>query len=411
MTTSTAWCRSCGSTALEPVLSLGRMPLANALVAEGRLGQPEPLYPLDVVLCPQCALVQITEIVPREVLFSEYIYFSSYSETMLRHAREIADGLIESRRLGPSSLVIELASNDGYLLQNLVRQGIPVLGIEPAANIARVAEEKGVRTLCRFFDDGVAREVRDRGQTADVILANNVLAHVSDLKGFVEGIRILLKDDGVAVIEMPYVRDLIERREFDTIYHEHIYYFSATALQRLFGRHGLELVDVARLPIHGGSLRVTVARAGGPVKPSPRVRDILQEEQGWGVERLDYYRAFGQQVERIKAELLALLARLKGEGKRIAAYGAAAKGTVLLNYYGIRREVLEFVADRNPHKQGQYVPGVQVPICPASRLLETMPDYTLLLVWNLTNEILEQEAEYRRRGGRFIIPVPEVRVV
>jgi SAM-dependent methyltransferase len=366
---------------------------------------------LDLAFCPSCSLVQITETVPPDVLFREYLYFSSYSDTVVRNAEEIVMRLIASRNLNGNSLAGEIASNDGYLLQFYKRAGIPVLGIEPAANIARVAvQERGIRTLCDFFGADLARRLRDRGECVDVLHGNNVLAHVADLNGVVSGIRLILKDGGVAVIEVPYVKEMIDRCEFDTIYQEHLCYFSVTALDRLFRRHDLVIEDVEHLPIHGGSLRLFVVprhRLGN----RPRVEAALQEESAWGVDKVNSYRSFAQQVDHLKANLLEVLGRAKGEGKRVVAYGAAAKGTVLLNYCGMGPETLEFVVDRSPHKQGRYMPGVHVLIQPPERILETMPDYVLLLVWNIADEVLEQQSEYRRRGGKFIIPIPEVRIV
>ncbi len=396
------------------VLSLGEMPLANSLLTADQLTEPEPLYPLDLAFCPRCALVQITETIPPEVLFRHYLYFSSFSETMLRHVEQLADRLCVSRRLGPESLVVEVASNDGYLLQYYRRRGVPVLGIEPAANVARVAEERGIPTLPEFFGEGLARTLSERGQRADVIHAHNVLAHVGDLDGFVRGLRHLLTDGGLAVIEVPYVKDVIDHCEFDTVYHEHLSYFSLTVLHRLFARHGLAIEDVERVPIHGGSLRLFVTPGGGRhVAGDGRatVDALLAEEAAWGVERADFYRGFGRRVEELRGAVRRALLALKQNGERVAAYGAAAKGTILLNYFGIGRDILEFVVDLNPHKQGRYVPGVHLPVYPPAKLLDAMPGYLLVLAWNVAAEIVEQQAAYRKRGGRFIIPVPEVRIM
>ena len=404
-------CRSCGSERPEVILRLGQMPLANAYPTRAELAHPEQRYPLDLAFCPSCSLVQITETVPPDVLFREYLYFSSYSDTVVRNAEEIVQRLIASRNLNRNSLAGEIASNDGYLLQFYKRAGIPVLGIEPASNIARVAvHERGVRTLCDFFGADLARRLRDQGECVDVLHGNNVLAHVADLNGVVDGMRLLLKDSGIAVIEVPYVKEMIDHCEFDTIYQEHLCYFSLTALDRLFQRHGLAIEAAERLPIHGGSLRLFVVPRRR-LDSRPSVEEVLQEESSWGVDRISSYQSFAQRVENLKANLLEVLRRAKGEGKRVAAYGAAAKGTVLLNYCGVGPETLDYVADRSPHKQGRYMPGMHVLINSPERILETMPDYVLLLVWNIADEVLGQQSEYRRRGGKFIIPIPQVRVV
>lgn len=404
-------CRSCNGAELEPILTLGRVPLANALITKAELDRPEATYPLDLAMCPLCTLVQLTETVPPDQLFREYLYFSSFSDTMLDHARELVDRLVRERRLDGRSLAVEVGSNDGYLLQYYKKHSIPVLGIEPARNIAVVAEkERGVPTICEFFGEGLARELRGQGKRADVLHAHNVLAHVADLNGFAEGIRLLLNEDGVAVIEVPYLKDLIDRCEFDTIYHEHLCYFSVTALNCLFRRHGLVLADVERVPIHGGSLRFFVAHKEN-AQPKPAVLHLLEEESGWGVNCPDFYRKFSRRVEEVKKSLCKLLRDLRRDGKRLAAYGAAAKGATLLNYCGIGKETLEFVVDRSSYKQGRFMPGVHLPVYDSGKLLELMPDFVLLLTWNFADEILSQQTEYRRRGGRFIIPVPEPRVV
>jgi SAM-dependent methyltransferase len=383
--------------------------LADGLLSDSDLARPEPHYPLDVAFCPSCTLVQILHTVPPDEVFgSDYPYYSSFSDALLEHSRLNVEARIAERGLGPDSLVVELASNDGYLLQYYQQAGIPVLGVDPAPGPAKAAIERGIPTLIDFFTLDLAAKLAAEGKRADVIHGNNVLAHVADTNGFVAGIARLLKEDGVAVIEAPYVRDLIDHCEFDTIYHEHLCYFSVTALKNLFGRHGLSLNRVERLSIHGGSLRMFV-------EPRERVEEsvltLLEEERDLGVTTADYYRDFATRVERVIASLQSMVRDLKGEGRRIAGYGAAAKGAVLLNASGIGTETLEFVCDRNVHKQGRYMPGVHVPIVAPERILETMPDYVLLLPWNFKDEILKQQHEYRDRGGRFIIPIPEPVVV
>jgi SAM-dependent methyltransferase len=405
-------CRSCGSTRLAPVLDLGTTPLANALLTPEMLDQPEETFPLVLVFCEDCALAQLTESVPPGKLFSGYLYFSSFSDTMLKHAGALAARLIGERSLGPSSLVIEIASNDGYLLQYYTRVGVPVLGIEPAANIARVAEsERGIPTLCEFFGRDLGHRLAAEGRTADVVHANNVLAHVPDLNGFVQGIEAILKPGGLVVIEAPYVGDLVSKLEFDTIYHEHMFYFSLTALDRLFARHGLTIVDLEHVPIHGGSLRVFAMRREGAPPRSAAASAMLQKEQAEGLTSYDSYRSYSARVKRLQFVLTSFLGDLKASGKRIAAYGAAAKGSTLLNIFNIGSQILDYVVDRSTYKQGRFTPGTHLRILPPEELLRSMPDYVLLLTWNFEAEILAQQAEYMKRGGRFVMPLPNVRIV
>jgi len=409
-------CRACGDNGLELVLSLGKTPLANALLSANELKEPEPTYPLDLYFCTNCTLVQISETVHPEKLFREYVYFSSFSNELLEHARSITDTIMTGMGLGPQSLVIEVASNDGYLLQNYKAHGIRVLGIEPATNIARVAQDdRGIPTINEFFDESLAQQLSEDGMRADCIHANNVMAHVPDLNGFVRGLRLLVKDHGVIVIEVPYVRDLVDHTEFDTIYHEHLCYFSFTALSRLFSRHSLFIIGVERVSIHGGSLRLFVARNEHQRLVNPdralAVKQLLTEEADAGVDKLTYYQDFGERVDKLRAELKALLGNLKYQGKRIAAYGASAKGSTLLNCFGIGRDTLDFVVDRSTFKQGHFTPGTHLPIYDPAKLLETIPDYVLLLTWNFEREILAQQEQYRQRGGRFIVPIPEPRLV
>ena len=408
-------CRSCGNAELLPILSLGNVPLANALLTHEQLLLPEESFPLDLVFCPQCTLAQITETVSPEKLFREYFYFSSFSDTVLDNARKIADTLSKRCGLGEDSLVVEVASNDGYLLKNYQEKGIRVLGIEPARNIAGVAEERGVPTVSEFFGVELAEQLQGRGDAADILHANNVVAHVADLHGVVAGIAILLKEDGIAVIENHYVKDMIDHTEFDAIYHEHLCYYSVTSFRNLFAQHGLTLVDVERLPVHGGSLRVYFQPADGPrsleKEGSARVEVMLKEEEAWGVGQYAFYQNFGENVERLRQKLLEILKKLNAEGQSIAVYGASAKSTTLLNYYNIGIETLDFVVDRSTVKQGHYTPGTHLPILAPEALLEQQPDYVLLLTWNFAQEILEQQEEYRRHGGKFIIPIPKLRVV
>jgi SAM-dependent methyltransferase len=392
---------------LAPIVSLGEMPLANSYLRPEDLAKPEPRYPLDLVHCRACQLVQITCTVPPEILFRDYLYLSSTSTTMVAHARELAQRLVAERGLGGSSLAMEVASNDGYLLQHYVAAGVPVLGVEPARNVAEIATAKGVRTVAEFFNAELAAKLRAEHGAADVIHANNVLAHVADLNGFVEGFRVMLADGGVVVSESPYLGSFLEHVEFDTIYHEHLCYYSLTALVSLFGRHKLVIEDYEALAIHGGTMRI-FARHEAVARPTARVAARLEEERSWGEAR---YAAFAAQIARVTGDVTALVRKLRAEGHRVCAYGAAAKGTVLLNACGLGAADLDFVCDGNSLKQGRLMPGVHVPIVPPALLLESNCDYCLLLVWNIADEILAKQAAWIARGGKFIIAVPSVKVL
>ncbi|MBV9121450.1 MAG: class I SAM-dependent methyltransferase, partial [Chloroflexi bacterium] len=392
-------CRACGGSDLRHVLSLGQTPLANSLLPLDSADDPL-LYPLDLVRCGSCFLVQLQQIVDPATLFSDYVYFSSFSDAMLRHADEVAAELTESRGLDGRSLAVEIASNDGYLLKFFQQRGVPVLGVEPAQNIARVANEAGIPTIAEFFDSDLARRLAGEGRCADVVIGNNVLAHVPDLNGFLDGVRQLLRPDGVAIFEVPYLKDMLDNLEFDTIYHEHGCYFSLSALDTLFRRHDLSIKDVRRLPIHGGSLQLHVAPSGCAI--SPRVNNLGWEEVEWDVGGDTVYEQFARSVGELKAHLLELLDQLKSQGRRIAAYGAAAKGVTLTSYCGIDGRYLDFVVDRSPHKQGLLFPVGKLPIDAPDRLVTERPDYALLLTWNFAAEIMEQQRAYREAGGRFI---------
>jgi SAM-dependent methyltransferase len=401
-------CRSCDGKSFQSIVSLGDMPLANSYLKPEQLKELEAKYPLDLVRCRECQLVQITHVVPPEVLFRDYLYLSSFSTTMLAHAESLVARLIRERNLGAGSLAVEVASNDGYLLQHYVRAGVPVLGIEPARNVAEIAEGKGVRTLAEFFGRELADTLRKEGTRADVIHANNVLAHVADVNGFVAGFATLLADDGVVVSESPYIKPFLDKIEFDTIYHEHLYYYSLTALTALFARHGLTIVDCEPIALHGGSLRLFAAHRGSP---SARVKQILDEESRWGVDREAPYEHFAAGVERVTSELVRTVRELRAQGKSIAAYGAAAKGTVLLNACRFSRNDIDFVCDKNPLKQGRVMPGVHVPIVAPSELAARRPDYCVLLAWNFADEIRKEQHAYEAAGGKFIIPIPRVEVM
>ncbi len=398
-------CRCCGESSLAPVLSLGDIPLADALQPPGESAADAARYPLEVTVCTRCWLMQITTTIPPEELYCrEYPYFSSFSPQWIEHNRENVERLIAAERLGAGDVVIEVASNDGYLLRHFLPHGIPVLGIDPARGPAQAAREIGVPTREEFFGLKLARRLRSEGLGARVLFANNVLAHATDTNDFVAGIRHLLEPDGIASIEFPYVVDLIQHNEFDTIYHEHLCYFSLHALNTLFTGHDLVIHDVERLVTHGGSLRLHVSH-NRPREKS--VTELLAEEARLGVNSLAFYDRFGERVRAVCDQLRRILRDLKDAGARIAAYGAAAKGATLLNAAALGREFIDFVVDRNTHKHGLLMPGLGIPIQPTDCLCQESPDYVLLLAWNFKDEILRQQRTYIEQGGRFIVPIPE----
>ncbi len=404
-------CRFCGAPVRQTFVDLGKSPLANAFPSKEDVGRGEIFYPLHVYVCERCFLVQLQEFERAENIFSDYLYFSSYSELWLRHCRDYVGRMIERYSLGAGSLVVEVASNDGYLLQYFLERGVGILGIEPAANVAKVARGKGIPCDVAFFGIDTARRLAATGQSADLMAANNVLAHVPDINDFVAGFKILLKPEGTATFEFPHLLNLIRERQFDTIYHEHFSYLSLRVTDEIFARHGLRVYDVERLPTHGGSLRLFVCHADAPYRRTPEVDDLLTIERTAGLDHIETYAKFAGSVVGIKCDLLSFLIEARKTGKSAVGYGAPAKGNTLLNYCGIGPELLAYTVDISPHKQGRYLPGVQIPIYAPDHIFETKPDYVLILPWNIKDEIIERMAGIRQWGGRFVSAVPALTVL
>ena len=411
MNTGSSYCRFCEERLEHTFVDLGMSPLANSYLSADQQHGMEPFYPLHVYICGKCLLVQLEEFEKASDIFSEYAYFSSYSDSWLQHAKQYVEMALDRFCLGPQSQVMEIASNDGYLLQYFQKKGIPCLGIEPAANIAKVASEKGIPTLVTFFNSNTARELVEQGQQADLLVGNNVLAHVPDLNDFVAGIKIILKLSGIVTMEFPYVLRLIEEKQFDTIYHEHFSYFSFRTVERIFAQHGLTLFDVEEVSTHGGSLRIFGRHSEALSLPiSPRVSDLKRKEEDEGYGDLRKYLSFAQEVQETKHRLLEFLISMKRQGKQVVGYGAPAKGNTLLNFCGVGRDFLDYTVDLSPQKQGCLLPGTHIPIFHPDKIKETKPEYVLILPWNIKEEVMTQMAHIREWGGQFVTPIPEVKV-
>jgi len=404
-------CRSCGTSLERTFIDLGMSPLANSYIKPEQLNRMEPFYPLHVYVCEKCLLVQLVQFSTPDDIFSDYAYFSSFSDSWLAHAKSYVDMIVDRFSLDQHSRVVEIASNDGYLLQNFVVRGIPALGVEPAVNVAEAAKSKGINTKVAFFGEKTALDLAAEGWAADLIIGNNVLAHVPDLNDFVKGLKVLLRSGGLITMEFPHLLQLMQQNQFDTIYHEHFSYFSFLAVERVFARHGMKLFDVEELPTHGGSLRIYACHDDDISKSiEARTKELKSGEESAGLGQLNHYLSFGQQVKATKRKLLSFLITAKQEGKHVVSYGAPAKGNTLLNYCGVRTDFIDYTVDRSPHKQGHFLPGVHIPIYEPDRVRCTRPDYLLILPWNIRDEVMQQMSYIREWGGKFVVPIPEVQV-
>ncbi len=405
-------CRFCGTELKHTFVDLGMSPLCESYLSENELNRMEPFYPLHLFVCDNCFLVQIQEYVNPENIFSEYAYFSSYSKSWLEHAKNYCEKMIRKFNFGADSFVVELASNDGYLLQYFVEKNIPVLGIEPAANVAKVAQSKNVNTLVEFFTEDLAKKVANDYRKADLIIGNNVLAQVPDLNDFIKGVKILMAPHGIATFEFPHLVQLVKQRQFDTIYHEHFSYFSFFTIDKILNNHRLKIFDVEELPTHGGSLRIYACHTDDSSKPvSENVGLLKNKETEEGITSLEYYSGFQEDIFRLKREILEFFINAKNENKKICGYGAPGKGNTLLNFCGIRTDFLEFTVDKNPYKQGRFLPGTHIPVHPPEKISEHKPDYIFILPWNLKDEIMNQLSYTRGWDAKFVIPIPRIEIL
>ncbi len=407
----TSVCRFCATPLEHDLIDLGMSPVSNSFVRPDQAQEPEPFYPLHAFVCSNCFLVQLEEFETADQIFSDYVYFSSYSTSWLAHARQFVGEAIERFGYDSDSLVIEVASNDGYLLQYFRERDVPVLGIEPASNVAEVARAAGIDTIDEFFGVALAERLRDQGRLCDLLIGNNVLAHVPDINDFVGGLGIVLGRDGVLSMEFPHLLKLIEQTQFDTIYHEHFSYLSLSTVQKIFAHHGLQIFDVQELPTHGGSLRVYAQHAGGQQAIGETVQKVLADERRARLDSLDGYRGFSDKVLKVKADLLKFLDEAASADKTVVGYGAPAKGNTLLNFCGVGPDAIAYTVDRNPHKQRQLLPGTHIPVHAPEKIEETRPDYVLILPWNLKDEVIEQLEGIREWGGKFVVPIPELKVI
>ena len=404
-------CRFCSSDRVHSMVDLGMSPLCESFLSLEQVNQMEAFYPLHVYVCEECFLVQLEEFVPREDIFTEYAYFSSYASSWVQHAKDYTDMVVERFGLGENNYVVELASNDGYLLQHFVNKSIPALGIEPAANVAKAAIEKGVPTQVLFFDEHSAQKLIKAGKKPDLLIGNNVLAQVPELNSFVKGMKLYLNDAGVITMEFPHLLNLMNENQFDTIYHEHFSYFSLIAVENIFSAHGLTIFDVEEISTHGGSLRIFAAHKEDESKEATqRLNDLRQRELDAGLNTLEAYGAFAEQVKETKRKILDFFIQAKREGKKVAGYGAPGKGNTLLNFCGVRTDFLDFTVDRNPYKHSKFLPGTHIPIFSPEKIQEEKPDYVFILPWNFKDEIVEQNSFIREWGGKFVVPIPEVKV-